>query len=107
MTVTTLAEKRAELDLSQDLPYALLQADDTITLILYKPQSPDQQQPHDQDEYYFVASGSGEVTIAGVKTSITTGDAIFVPALTEHAFSNTSSDFACWGLFFGSKKSGD
>ncbi len=102
--VTRLKDMSEAIDRSQELPFALLHGDENVTLILYSPQNPDVQQPHDQDEYYFVASGHGEVRIGDEVTSVTVGDAIFVPAHQSHAFENHSQDFSAWGLFYGPRK---
>ncbi len=99
--VTSLQTKLSEIDRNEALPFTQLHADESIRLILYWPHADDPQQPHDQDEYYFVASGNAQVRIEDVVTDITIGDAIFVPALAPHRFENSSEDFACWALFYG------
>ncbi len=100
-SVTSLAMTRAQLDMNQAVPFSLLHADDNITIVLYKPRTPDAQSPHNQDEYYFVASGSGSINIEGELTALQTGDAVFVAANAKHQFEGTSSDFSCWALFYG------
>lgn len=101
--VTRLSDKLNDIDRNETLPFSLLHADENITLILYWPHTDDPQEPHDQDEYYFVASGRAKVRIEDDVTSVTTGDAIFVPALAKHRFENPSEDFSCWALFYGPK----
>jgi mannose-6-phosphate isomerase-like protein (cupin superfamily) len=44
----------------------------------------DQQVPHVLDEIYVVLSGDGEVDVAGERRPIRRGEAVFVPADTEH-----------------------
>ena len=103
--ITQLKTQRAAIDRRAELPFSLLHADDNVTLILYEPPAEDRQTPHDQDEYYFVASGSAEIRIEDTVTVVAVGDAIFVPALAEHRFERASDDFTCWALFYGPRKS--
>lgn len=105
--ITKLAQKRQEIEPSQPLPFTLLHADEAITLILYEPHAEDTQEPHDQDECYFVASGRASIRIAGELFDVETDDAILVPALTEHRFEQPSDNFTCWALFYGPRKTGD
>lgn len=99
--VTAFQDMFKSIDRTQSLPFGLLHADENVTLILYSPNQLDEQSPHDQDEYYFVASGEGEIDIDGKVTPLQLGDAIFVPANTPHKFVNHSEDFSAWGLFYG------
>ena len=48
---------------------------------------PDRQQPHKDDEVYVVLEGRGTLDVQGTKTDLREGNAIFVPAGAEHAFS--------------------
>jgi mannose-6-phosphate isomerase-like protein (cupin superfamily) len=73
----------------------------TLVVELYAPFVRDPQAPHDRDEVYFVASGSGEFVVAGERTGFAAGDALFVPAHAEHRFENFSADFAAWVVFYG------
>ncbi len=99
--VTRLQEQLRKIDSSQPLPFALLHGDDHIAVILYKPQLEDQQTPHDQDEFYFIASGTAEVNINGEVAAVSSGDAVFVPAHVQHRFVGPSEDFSCWAVFYG------
>ena len=66
----------------------------------YAPVGTDNQQPHQQDEVYVIASGSGIFDLDGKKSQFQTGDLIYVPAHTPHHFENFSTDFATWVIFF-------
>ena len=68
---------------------------------LYAPRGTDPQQPHAQDELYFVLQGSGEFVQDGVRHRCAAGDAFFVPAGQVHRFENFSDDFATWVVFWG------
>ena len=47
---------------------------------------PDRQQPHEDDEVYFVLEGSGTLEVEGERTELREGQAVFVPAGAEHRF---------------------
>jgi mannose-6-phosphate isomerase-like protein (cupin superfamily) len=47
---------------------------------------PDRQQPHEDDELYFVLEGQGVLEIEGRSIPMTEGQAVFVPAGAEHRF---------------------
>lgn len=70
---------------------------------LYAPQKVDLQQPHEQDEIYIIASGSGTFLRGEERVSFERGDLLFVPAGVVHRFEQFTSDFATWVLFFGPK----
>jgi mannose-6-phosphate isomerase-like protein (cupin superfamily) len=70
---------------------------------LYKPNKIDEQTPHDQDEVYFVHSGTGEFINNGERVNLKPGDFLFVPAFAEHRFENFSDDFSVWVVFYGVK----
>ncbi len=89
----------------------------SMELRWFKPNGPDPQTPHDRDELYFIASGTG-VFMRAVETmpmgddvslpvlgeervTFTAGDVLFVPAGTEHRFEQTSPDFSTWIVFYG------
>ena len=83
----------------------------------YAPQGVDPQVPHDRDELYVVVSGTGVFIRseesapfnddAGLslrwdeRVAVQPGDALFVPAGTEHRFEAMSADFGCWMIFYG------
>ncbi len=47
---------------------------------------------HEQAEVYFFLSGSGVVVIDDESTSVTTGDAVFIPGNIEHMALNTGTE---------------
>jgi mannose-6-phosphate isomerase-like protein (cupin superfamily) len=75
----------------------------TMSLILFAPQGKDYQTPHDQDELYIVARGSGTLIRIDVPYSFVAGDVLFVPAGEDHHFENTSDDIVMWAVFWGPK----
>ena len=62
------------------------------------------QVPHDRDELYFVASGSGHYRVGEIVTAIGPGDLLFAAARTPHGFEDFSADFAVWVVFYGPRK---
>ena len=73
----------------------------SLVVELYAPVGTDPQSPHDRDEIYFIVSGSGDCIVAGERAAFAAGDALFVPAHTEHRFENFTPDFAAWVAFYG------
>jgi mannose-6-phosphate isomerase-like protein (cupin superfamily) len=59
------------------------------------------QQPHAQDELYFIHRGKGEIVIDGQRGDATAGSAFFVAAGVPHRFENFSQDFVTWVVFYG------
>jgi len=80
---------------------SLLFAHGTMELEWYAPRGQDVQTPHDRDELYFIASGSGRFVRGNVEVRFDTGDAIFVPAGMEHRFVDFTDDFGTWVVFWG------
>ena len=68
--------------------YAVVHASPGLELgvyVLVAPE-PDRQQPHEDDEVYFVLEGSGTLEVEGKPVALEEGDTIFVPAGAKHAF---------------------
>lgn len=61
----------------------------------------DPQTPHDQDEVYIVAAGTGWFVCGEGREKFGPGDALFAPAHTVHRFENFTPDFAAWVMFYG------
>jgi len=80
---------------------SLLLKHGTMELRWYAPKGEDPQTPHDQDEIYVVASGSGTFLRAGQRFPFGPGDALFAGAGVEHRFVDFSDDFAVWVVFYG------
>jgi mannose-6-phosphate isomerase-like protein (cupin superfamily) len=47
---------------------------------------PDRQQPHEDDELYYVLDGRGTLEVAGESAALEEGQAVFVTAGAEHRF---------------------
>lgn len=71
-----------------------------VKLVFFAPRGTDYQTFHDKDEFYFIASGSGEILIGAERFAFKPGDTFFVAAKVEHRFENFTDDFATWAVFF-------
>ncbi len=85
---------------SEDGLYGLLFERGATEIGFYAPKGEDLQQPHDRDEVYIVATGSGRFVLEGEEREVETGEALFVPAGAEHRFVDFSDDFSAWVVFF-------
>lgn len=95
---------------------ALMLANGSMELRWFSPKRADPQIPHDRDEVYIVASGTGvfmravescpfDDTVLPIqgeeRVTFGPGDALFVAAGTVHRFEDFSDDFAAWVIFYG------
>ena len=61
----------------------------------------DLQSPHDEDEVYYVISGSGRLQVGGEEHSIGPGSVLYVQATEEHSFFEIDEDITLL-VFFAS-----
>ncbi len=73
----------------------------SLIVEFYKPDKVDNQKPHDRDEVYVIASGTGIFNNGGKQWHFKTGDFLFVSAGVEHKFENFTDDFSTWVFFYG------
>jgi mannose-6-phosphate isomerase-like protein (cupin superfamily) len=73
----------------------------SMSVEVFAPRGVDSQKPHDQDELYFVISGTADFHHEGERTRVSSGDALFVPATERHHFEGMTADFATWVVFWG------
>jgi len=59
----------------------------------------DGQQPHDQDELYYVVAGRGRFTADGETTDVGPGSVLFVAAEVEHRFHDITADLSIVVVF--------
>ena len=89
----------------EGVPFATVMAGGSMRLEVFAPGSNtdgrDRQQPHSQDELYFVHGGDGEIIINDQRFAARAGDAFFVAAGVAHRFENFSTDFVTWVVFYG------
>lgn len=85
----------------QGKPFAVALSHGSMVVELYKPDGRDTQAPHDRDELYFIASGTGSLVHGGRRDTFAPGDVFFVPAGQAHRFVDFTPDFATWVVFYG------
>ena len=59
------------------------------------------QVPHERDEFYIVATGTGRYRVEDSVSDIGPGDLLFAAAGAPHGFEDYSDDFAIWIVFYG------
>ncbi len=85
----------------QGAPFVTMMAGGSMSVEVFAPKGVDLQQPHQQDELYFIQGGTGRIDINGQKFDAAAGDAFFVAAGIEHRFESFSDDFVTWVVFCG------
>ena len=73
----------------------------TLEIEMYAPKGHDPQQPHEKDEVYVIASGTGWFVNGDARHRFEPGQVLFVPAGVVHRFEDFSDDFATWVIFYG------
>jgi mannose-6-phosphate isomerase-like protein (cupin superfamily) len=71
-----------------------------VKLVFFAPKNIDYQTFHDEDEFYFIASGSGRIVIGDETFEFRAGDVFFVATKMPHRFEEFTDDFATWAIFF-------
>ena len=60
---------------------------------------PDLQQPHSEDEAYYVVSGRGRVTVGDEVRAVVPGSVVFVAAHVPHRFHDITEDLTLFVMF--------
>ena len=64
----------------------------SVGLAVWKAGSIDRQQPHGEDEVYYVIAGRGAIRVAGEDRPVRPGSLVFVAAGVEHRFHDIAED---------------
>ncbi|MBO0721707.1 MAG: cupin domain-containing protein [Blastocatellia bacterium] len=96
-----LADALSHLTDPEGLRSATLFEHGSLEVKIYAPRGSDRQKPHDRDEIYVVAQGSGVFFDGATRRRFRAGDLIFAPAGSEHRFEEFTEDFAVWVMFYG------
>ena len=96
-----VAEAVARLTKETQRQFTVMLKHGSMSIEYFSPQKIDTQTPHNQDEIYVIAKGSGTFYGDGERVQFNTGDVLFVPAGMEHRFENFTDDFATWVIFYG------
>lgn len=59
----------------------------------------DPQQPHNEDELYYLVRGRGKIFVGGENRDVQAGSAVFVAAHVEHRFHSITEDMAILVFF--------
>ena len=59
----------------------------------------DAQQPHTEDEVYYIASGRGAIQVAGESCDVAAGSVVFVKAGDEHRFHSIAEELVILVFF--------
>ena len=82
-------------------PFEVMLTHGSARIGVYAPRGADPQLPHDQDEVYIVARGTGVFLNGAGRGQFGPGDMLFVPAGVTHRFESFSDDLAVWVVFYG------
>jgi mannose-6-phosphate isomerase-like protein (cupin superfamily) len=64
----------------------------SMTIVVWPAGGEDPQQPHTEDEVYYVASGRGRIRVAGEDRAVQPGSIVYVAAGVEHRFHSIEQD---------------
>lgn len=99
----TIANALSQLPSASGDPFVSLFNHGTLEIEIYAPKGHDPQQPHEKDEVYIIATGSGWFVNGNTKHRFEPGQVLFVAAGVEHRFEEFSDDFSTWVIFYGPK----
>jgi mannose-6-phosphate isomerase-like protein (cupin superfamily) len=99
--VIRLAEARAAIPGSENGRSVQVLKLDTLDVVFGAPARPNEQAPHEQDEFYFIVRGRGVLFHDGRRDSFDAGDLLFVAAGTDHRFEDFGDDLLVWRVFYG------
>ncbi len=68
-------------------------------LYVLQPGEPDKQQPHREDELYYVVGGRGSIRVGTEDRAVAPGSAVFVPAGVEHHFHSITAELQVLVVF--------
>ena len=110
MDAFELAEVAAERE-ATGRPYLefITAPDLSVGLYVLAAGQPDLQQPHTEDEVYYVVSGRGRITVGDAVRDVQPGSIVFVAATIPHRFHDIVEDltlFVAFGPAEGSRAAG-
>jgi mannose-6-phosphate isomerase-like protein (cupin superfamily) len=71
----------------------------SVGLYILPAGKPDPQQPHSEDEVYYVVSGRGQIKVADEDRAVQAGSVVFVAAGVEHRFHTIAEDLTILVFF--------
>jgi|GEM_PF-883581 len=84
-----------------DLPYLEFMRLESMSGYIYElaAGTVDEQEPHDQDEIYYVVKGKSDFTVNDETVAIKPGDILYVKKFATHLFSNITEDLSLLVIF--------
>jgi mannose-6-phosphate isomerase-like protein (cupin superfamily) len=77
----------------------------SVGLYILPAGSVDPQQPHTEDEVYYVVSGSGQIRVEGEDRAVRAGSLVFVKTGDEHRFHTITEDLRILVFFAPARRS--
>ena len=71
----------------------------SVGLYVLAASQPDLQQPHGEDEVYYVISGRGRITVGDEVRDVRAGSIVFVAATVPHRFHDITEDLTLFVAF--------
>jgi mannose-6-phosphate isomerase-like protein (cupin superfamily) len=100
MDAFELADLLAQRDASGTAYLEFLSVPDlSLGLYVLAVGQPDRQQPHGEDEAYYVVSGRGRVTVGDEVRDVAPGSIVFVAATVPHRFHDITEDLILLVMF--------
>lgn len=84
-----------------DLPYLEFMRVESMNAYIYELPAGaiDEQEPHDQDEIYYVVKGKSDFTVNDETVAIKPGDILYVQKFATHTFNNITEDLSLLVVF--------
>jgi mannose-6-phosphate isomerase-like protein (cupin superfamily) len=100
MRAFELAELASERERAGTLYHEFIRVPDlSAGLYVLSAGGADPQQPHTEDEVYYVARGSGQIEVAGESRAVRAGSVVFVPARAAHRFHSIEEELTILVFF--------
>jgi mannose-6-phosphate isomerase-like protein (cupin superfamily) len=95
--LTTLADRQAQ----SGHPYLEFQRSSALSAGLYvlPAGAVDRQQPHTEDEIYYVVTGSARISVGEEDAAVQPGSVVFVPAKVPHRFHDIATQLEVLVVF--------
>ena len=91
----------AEQNAKTELPYLEFMRVESMSGYIYELEAgaTDEQEPHDQDEIYYVVKGRALLTVDDESVPVAPGDILFVKKFAQHIFSEITEDLQLLVVF--------
>jgi mannose-1-phosphate guanylyltransferase len=90
---------------ASETDYLEVLSEDSMRAEIARYPNPAPKTPHDEDELYFIISGTGTVTVGDEMYSVEEGDVVYVEQGTEHDFSDIEEEITALVIFAGAEES--